>query len=338
MKGESVSKRKGVPMEALRCEHVSRAFRGRRVVDDVSLVLKPGDIYGLVGRNGAGKSTLLKMLAGYLAPTDGTVAICGEVLGPCQTSAHLGCLIEHPAANPALSGFQNVMVRALAQGLPNPKTEVAEVMEAVGLEAAAGNVAKGYSLGMRQRLGLALALIGRPDVLLLDEPFNGLDPEGVRQVRCLLADLASQRGCAVLVSSHVLDQLERLVGRYGVLREGRLVAQMTAQEVEDACADYLCVETPEAPRALAVLEGAFPGAAFTVMPDDAIRVVGPEAEAVGRALLEAEVPVSGLYVRARDIEDYFVELMGGTGAVRTEPEKGASEAAATTDEKGDVES
>ncbi len=117
MKGESVFKRKGRLMEVLRCEHVSRAFRGRRVVDDVSLVLRPGDIYGLVGRNGAGKSTLLKMLAGYLAPTDGTVAICDEVLGPCQTSAHLGCLIEHPAANPALSGFQNVMVRALAQGL-----------------------------------------------------------------------------------------------------------------------------------------------------------------------------------------------------------------------------
>ena len=156
-------------MEALRCEHLTRAFRGRCVVDDVSLALEPGDIYGLVGRNGAGKSTLLKVLAGYLAPTAGTVAVGGEVLGPCQTSAHLGCLIEHPAVNPGLTGFQNVMVRALAQGLPNPKAEVAEVMEAVGLEAVAGHVARGYSLGMKQRLGLALALIGRPDVLLLDE-------------------------------------------------------------------------------------------------------------------------------------------------------------------------
>lgn len=309
-------------MEALRCERLSRTFRGRRVVDDVSLALEPGDIYGLVGRNGAGKSTLLKLLAGYLAPTNGTVAVCGEALGPCQTSARLGCLIERPAVNAGLTGFQNVMVRALAQGLPDPKAAVAEVMEAVGLEVVAGNVAKGYSLGMKQRLGLALALIGRPDVLLLDEPFNGLDPEGVRQVRCLLADLALQRGCAVLVSSHVLDQLERLVGRYGVLREGRLVAQMTAQEVEDACADYLCVETPEAPRALVVLEETFPNAAFTVMPDDAIRVIGPEAEAVGRALLGAEVPVSGLYLHARDREDYFVELMGGTGTVRGAAEKG----------------
>lgn len=303
-------------MEALRCEHLTRAFRGRCVVDDVSLALEPGDIYGLVGRNGAGKSTLLKVLAGYLAPTAGTVAVGGEVLGPCQTSAHLGCLIEHPAVNPGLTGFQNVMVRALAQGLPNPK---AEVMEAVGLEAVAGHVARGYSLGMKQRLGLALALIGRPDVLLLDEPFNGLDPEGVRQVRCLLADLALQRGCAVLVSSHVLDQLERLVTRYGVLREGRLVAQMTAQEVEEACTDYLCVEVAEAPRALAMLEQALPEAVFTMMPDDAIRVAGATADTVGDALLAANVSVRGLYTHTRDIEDYFVDLMGGAGPVRGAP-------------------
>ncbi|MEC4295964.1 ABC transporter ATP-binding protein [Adlercreutzia shanghongiae] len=302
-------------MEALRCDRLTRAFRTKRAVDDVSLSLAAGDVYGLVGRNGAGKSTLLKLIAGYLAPTAGTVAVCGEILGPCQTSARLGCLIEHPAVNPGLTGFQNVMVRALAQGLANPKAEVAEVVEAVGLGLVADKSARGYSLGMKQRLGLALALVGRPDVLLLDEPFNGLDPEGVRQVRCLLADLALQWGCAVLISSHVLDQLERLVNRYGVLRDGRLAIQMTAEEVEDACADYLCVETPETPRALAVLEGAFPDAVFTVMPDDAIRVAGLDAEAVGRVLLTANVPVSGLYVHARDIEDYFVDLMGGAEVV-----------------------
>lgn len=170
---------------------------------------------------------------------------------------------------------------------------------------------------MKQRLGLALALVGRPDVLLLDEPFNGLDPEGVGLVRRLLTSAAEERGTAIVISSHVLDQLERTVTRYGVIRAGRLVAEMTAAEVEEACADYLCVETADAPRALTVLEQACPEACFTVMPDDAIRVTGAvEAEEVGRLLLEAGVPVSGLYVHARDIEDYFVELMGGTGAVR----------------------
>ena len=304
-------------MDALRCTDLTRAFRGKRAVDAVSLALQPGDIYGLVGRNGAGKSTLLKMIAGYLAPTAGTVEVCGEVLGPCQTSSRIGCLIEHPAVNPALTGVQNVTVRAIAQGLPDPKRAAAEMVEAVGLGEAGRDRAKGYSLGMKQRLGLALALVGRPDVLLLDEPFNGLDPEGVRLVRRLLTSAAEERGAAIVISSHVLDQLERTVTRYGVIRAGRLVAEMTAAEVEEACADYLCVETADAPRALTVLEQACPEACFTVMPDDAIRVTGAvEAEKVGRLLLEAGVPVSGLYVHARDIEDYFVELMGGTGAVR----------------------
>ena len=210
-----------------------------------------------------------------------------------------------------------VMVRALAQGLPDPKASVAEAMEAVGLREAARDRAKDYSLGMKQRLGLALALIGRPDVLLLDEPFNGLDPEGVRLVRRLLENLATQRECAVLVSSHVLDQLERLVDRYGILREGRLVAQMTAEEVEEACRDYLCVETPEAPRALGGVESRFPGC---LVHHDARRrhsPVGVDASEVGRVLLAAEMPVSGLYTHARDIEDYFIGLMGGTSLVRS---------------------
>ena len=307
-------------MDALRCTDLTWAFRGKRAVDAVSLALQPGDIYGLVGRNGAGKSTLLKMIAGYLAPTAGTVEVCGEALGPCQTSSRIGCLIERPAINPALTGVQNVTVRAIAQGLPDPKEAAAEAVAAVGLGEASRDRAKGYSLGMKQRLGLALALVGRPDVLLLDEPFNGLDPEGVRLVRSLLVRLAEQRGTAIVVSSHVLDQLERMVTRYGVIRAGRLVAEMTAEEVEEACTDYLCVETADGPRALAVLERAFAEASFMVMPDEAIRVTGPvDGDAVGQALLAAAVPVRGLYTHTRDIEDYFVELMGGLGAVRQVP-------------------
>lgn len=318
-------------MAALTCENLSRSFWGKCVVDQVSLTLVPGDIYGLVGRNGAGKSTLLKMLAGYLAPSSGTVEICGEALGPCQTSAHLGCLIEQPAVNPALSAFQNVMVRALAQGLPDAKEAAADVVRAVGLDPAQRDRAGRFSLGMKQRLGLALALVGEPSVLLLDEPFNGLDPEGVRLVRELLVNLAETRQVVVLISSHVLDQLDRMATRYGVIREGRLVREVAADQVAADCTDYLCVETPDTPRALAVLQQRWPEAAFTVMPDNAIRVEAggkaetltavarteaSTAEEVGRVLLAADVPVSGLYTHSRDIEEYFVALMGGTASVR----------------------
>lgn len=322
-------------MDALRCVNLSGVLGRRRVVDGVSLTLAPGDVYGLVGRNGAGKSTLLKLIAGYLWRTSGTVEVCGEALGPCETSEHLGCLIEHPGASRYLTGFQVVMTRAIAQGLPDPKAAATAALAATGAGKVANDRVWGYSVGMKQRLGIALALVGDPDVLLLDEPFNGLDPEGARLTRSLIVRLAEQRGCAVIVSSHDLDQLERMASRYGVIREGRLVAEFSAEELDEACFDYLCVETPDAPRALAVLERAFPEASFAVMPDDAIRIVGAPAEDVSRALVAADVPVGGLYTHARDIEDYFIDLMGDDGgASPPRPSEGEKMPQARTSESG----
>lgn len=296
-------------MDALRCENISGVLGGKRVVSNVSLRLAPGDVYGLVGRNGAGKSSLLKLIAGYLWRTSGTLEICGESLGPCETSGHLGCFIEHAGLTRYLTGFQMVMTRAIAQGLPEPKVAAAEALASVGIDGAAGDRVWSYSVGMRQRLGIALALVGAPDVLLLDEPFNGLDPEGVQLIRSLITRLAKQRGVAAIVSSHDLDQLERMATRYGVIREGRLELELTSEKVAETCRDYLCVETSDAARALAVLERAFPDAAFTVMPDDAIRIKGAGSEEVNRVLVEAAVPVGALYTHARDIEDYFIGLM-----------------------------
>ena len=163
-------------MEALRCTGLTREFRGRRVVDDVSLALEPGQVLGLVGRNGAGKSTLLKMMAGFLAPTAGTVAVRGRQLAPCQTSDRLGFLIEHPAVNTALSGFQNVMMRAIAQGLADPKAAAAEALAAVGLEDAASERAKGYSVGMRQRLGLQRTRPGGSAAAAAHRGLSGRNP------------------------------------------------------------------------------------------------------------------------------------------------------------------
>ena len=209
---------------ALDCAHLTRVFHGKRAVDDVSLALAPGDIYGLVGRNGAGKSTLLKLIAGYLAPTGGTVAVCGETLRPCQTSARIGCLIEHPAVNPALTGFENVMVRALAQGLPDPKASVAEVMEAVGLREAGRDRAKGYSLGMKQRLGIAAAILGSPDIILLDEPINAIDGEGVEEIRSLILSLKNEKRI-IIVACHDKEEMNLLADEIVHLRDGRIEGQ-----------------------------------------------------------------------------------------------------------------
>ena len=298
-------------MDAIRTSGLTKAYRAKRAVDGVSLAVAAGEIYGFVGRNGAGKSTLMKMLAGLVLPTAGEIEILGERQAPGCTSRRLGALIENPGIHPGLSGLDNVMVRALALGVPRPKAASLEALEIVGLAAVAKKRAKTYSLGMKQRLGLALALVGSPDLLLLDEPFNGLDPQAVREVRTTIMNLARVRSLTVFISSHVLDQLERMVTCYGVIRDGRMVRQMTAAEVEAECADYLSIRTPEPQLALAELQDAFPQAAFSVMPDDAIRAEGGvTAEQAGYALSRAGIAVTELFVHERDIEELFVELMG----------------------------
>ena len=303
-------------MDAIRTSNLTKAYGAKRAVDGVSLTVGAGEIYGFVGRNGAGKSTLMKMLAGLVRPTAGEIEILGERQAPGCTSRRLGALIESPGIYPGLTGLDNVMVRALALGVPRARAASMEALEIVGLAAVAKKRAKTYSLGMKQRLGLAIALVGSPDLLLLDEPFNGLDPQAVREVRTTIMNLARVRSLTVFVSSHVLDQLERMVTCYGVIRDGRLVREMTAAEVDAECADYLSVRAVEPQLALARLEDAFPTARFSLLPDDAIRAEGGvTAEAAGAALAQAGIAVTELFVHERDIEELFVELMGADPSI-----------------------
>ncbi|MFR5000523.1 MAG: ATP-binding cassette domain-containing protein [Slackia sp.] len=306
-------------MNVIETAGLTKTYGSRRAVDNLDLTVRRGEIYGFVGRNGAGKSTVMKMIAGLELPTSGEVSLFGERQAPGVTSRRLGALIENPGIIPDLSGFDNVMCRAIALGVADPSHASAEALAMVGLADAAKKRAKSYSLGMKQRLGLALALVGSPDVLLLDEPFNGLDPQGVRSMRDLIASLSRDRAITVFVSSHVLDQLERIVTRYGVLREGRLVKELSAEEVEHACADYVRIRCAAPQFALAALQEACPEGRFVAMADDSIRAFGIEPEQAGRALFSAGIAVGELSVQGRDIEELFIGLMGEQDA----PESGA---------------
>ena len=312
-------------MEALNVSGLSKSFLCARVVDDLSLTIEAGEIYGFIGHNGAGKSTVMKMLCGMLLPASGEIEIFGERIAPGCSSRKIGTLIEKPGIHPGLSGFDNVMCRALALGVVSPKAKSLEALAFVGLKSAANKRAKTYSLGMQQRLGLALALVGSPDLLLLDEPFNGLDPEGVRSIRNLILKLNRVRGVTVFISSHVLDQLERMVTRYGVIREGRLVSEISSEEVEQECADYLCAHCSNPELALAAFQKAHLPATFTLMEDNTIRIAGDvDAEDISKILAHEGIPISALYRHARDIEDFFVELMGDSAASPNTLLKGAS--------------
>lgn len=310
-------------MNVIETRGLAKAYGERRVVSDFAMTVAAGDIYGFVGKNGAGKSTVMKMICGAVTPTAGEVVLFGaaperrEGRGATASAAadqvrRIGVLIEEPALLPNLSAYDNLMAKALALGIADGPARCEEVLRLVGLQGAGKRKTKAFSLGMKQRLGLALALLGSPDLLLLDEPFNGLDPEATRAMRNLIVHLAETFGITVVISSHVLDQLDRMATRYGVIANGRMVREMSAEEVAAECGGSLRVRTADSPRALAVLEEAYPAAAFRAEPGGIIVVSGDyNAEAVARTLSGAGQVVLEFSQDHRDIEDYFVELMEG---------------------------
>lgn len=306
---------------ALVTRGLAKSYFGNRVVRDVGLTVRRGEVYGLVGPNGAGKSTLMKLVCGFVLPSAGTVEVLGEPLPPGASHPLVGSLIERPGLYGSMTGRENLLCRAYALGLPHPREAVERAIETVELADAADERASAYSLGTRQRAGIALALLGTPELVVLDEPFNGIDVEGTRRLRRVIQELAVSRRVAVLVSSHVVDQLARFATRYGILRKGRLVAEKTAAEVERSCEEYLVVRVRNPERAVAVLEGALaPGAAPQLQADGEIRVpLGAiEAPDLVRLLVEADIAVEEIAVRRADVEDYFADLLedGGSHGAR----------------------
>ena len=298
-------------MNVIETNGLSKAFGSKMAVDQFDMHVGQGDIYGFVGRNGAGKSTVMRMLAGLAAPTDGEVREFGMQPREASASRRIGALIESPGLYGSMSATDNLMMKALALGLADPKDKVRDLLDLTGLGSVGSKATKNFSMGMKQRLGLALALLGSPDLLLLDEPLNGLDPEGAREIRRLIMRLNDERGITVVVSSHVLEQLGKMATRYGVIREGRMVRELTAAEVDQECSDFLQLEAANPALALAVLQERFAGLRFQSMPGGAIRLFGgADAGAVGAALNEEGIAIRGLYAHRRDLEEFFVEMMG----------------------------
>ncbi len=298
-------------MDVVETYGLMKTFGGKTAVDHFDMHVNQGDIYGFVGRNGAGKTTVMRMLAGLAEPSGGEVRVFGTSPREAGTSRRISVLIEAPGLYGTMSAYDNMMLKALALGLVDPKAKVRDLLEFTGLGQVGKKKTKQFSMGMKQRLGLALALLGDPDLLLLDEPLNGLDPEGAREIRRLIMQLNDQRGITVVISSHVLEQLGKMATRYGVIREGHMVRELTAADVDQECSDFLQVEAANPTLALAVLQERFPNLRFQSMPDASIRVFGAaDAGAVGATLNEQSIAVQGLYAYKRDLEEFFVEMMG----------------------------
>ncbi|WP_238016833.1 ABC transporter ATP-binding protein [Dactylosporangium sp. AC04546] len=293
---------------------LTKQYKNVRAVDNLSFVVEPGRVTGFLGPNGAGKTTTLRMVLNLVTPTAGTATISGhryaDVAEPLQL---VGAILEASAAHKGRTARNHLRCVAAAAGISTPRVD--EVLELVGLTPAAKRKFRGYSLGMKQRLGIAQALLGDPQVLILDEPANGLDPEGIRWMRGLLQGLAKQ-GRTVLVSSHLLSEMEILADDVVIIAAGKLVTQGPVEQIIGATASgpQVRVRTPNIQELVTAVRGA--GGAINPNGGDAHLITGLDAPAVGRLALQAGIELHELVAERPDLEHVFLELTQGRAAIR----------------------
>ena len=306
-----------VAAAAVRTRGLTKRFRsGQVAVDGIDLSVPVGAVYGFLGPNGSGKTTTIRMLLGLVAPTDGEVELLDRPMpaGAREVLPRVGVLVEGPAFHPYLSGLANLVRLDAADATADPRTRRARTghaLERVGLSAAAGKRFRQYSLGMKQRLALAAALLQPRDLLVLDEPTNGLDPQGTREVRTLVRELAAD-GASVLVSSHLLAEIDQMCTHVGIMSRGRLLLQGELAALRGRGEPTVTVTTaPEQVRQAADVLGALGLSEVRTTGADAVAALGAaQPEHVASAVLQAGLPLRGLAVRRPSLEDVFVELTG----------------------------
>lgn len=297
----------------LTVHNLSKTYHGHSALERVSLSVNSGDIYGLMGRNGAGKTTLIRTICGLTLPDKGAVSLFdrSDVKGISEGLSRTGVMIEESSFYPYLTARQNLEFYRKAQGIPG-KECIDEVLALVGLDTDKKKF-KNFSLGMKQRLGLALALLNHPDLLILDEPTNGLDPVGIVEMRNLLLKLNAERHVSIFISSHILSELAQLATRYGFLHHGRLVHEISADALSERCREYLelTVDRPEA--ASTALETMLDTHAYDVLPDGRIRIYGlfDATPRLSQMLSSQGIGIYSMTPKGQSLEDYFLTVIGG---------------------------
>jgi ABC-2 type transport system ATP-binding protein len=286
-------------------DKLTKRYGEHTAVDDVSLTVRRGEVYGFLGPNGAGKTTTLRMVLGLIRPTSGTATILRHLPGDPQAKRRTGALIEGPGFFPYLSGRDNLRIMARYLGLGDATADAA--LARVDLTGRGGDTFRTYSLGMKQRLGVAAALLGEPDLLVLDEPTNGLDPAGMADMRKLLVELA-EHGQTVLLSSHLLGEVQEICDRVGVISDGRLIAESTVAEIRGVSSLYIRAEPVDV--ALAVAMQVTGDDAVHLLDGDALRldVEATATPGLTRALVEAGVDVHEIRTAERSLEEVFFEI------------------------------
>lgn len=294
--------------------NLTKRYGPATVVNNVNLNIEKGQIYGLVGRNGAGKTTIIRMVTAQTVPTEGEISLFGATepgaLGKMR--ARTGAMVETPSFYPYLTAKENLEYYRIQRGIPG-KNCVDEALELVNLTDTGKKKFKTFSLGMKQRLGLALALMNQPEFLLLDEPINGLDPEGIVEFRELLLRLNRERQTTIFISSHILSELSALATHFGFIEKGKVLETISGANLREKCRECLELTVDDAPRAARVLEQQLGTRDYEVLPGNQLRVYAflDAPQTVNRTLLEQGVGLISTQQKDSNLEDYFLNLIGG---------------------------
>ena len=300
-------------MYAVEIKNLSKSFGTKQAVCGLNMSVPMGAIYGFIGENGSGKSTTEKMICGLIPRDGGTIRLYGKDYTDAAVRAKMGVLIESPGCFPGLTVWDNMMLQAANLSIPNAEQAVIQVLKTVRMEGAAGNKYKNCSLGMKQRVGIAMALLGDPTLLVLDEPLNGLDADGMRIMREVFTDIIKDGKRSIIVSSHLLGELQKVATHYGIIRHGKMIVEMTAQELDASCRTYIALQTDEMRRTKNLL-----GCKYSRVEEDEaghLRVYDlTTPEDVVTYLYENGVTVTEIMTDKIGLEEYYMDLMkGGDG-------------------------
>lgn len=296
----------------LQTRNLTKQYGRHRAVDDVNMHIKKGAIYGFIGRNGAGKTTCLKMISGLSTPSYGEIEMFGYKGKDLQkVRSRVGCLIEAPGLYGNMSAYDNLNIKCKLTGIKK-KRYIEELLKTVGLDTVGEKKTKHYSLGMKQRLGIALALVGEPDLLILDEPINGLDPQGIVEVRETIQKLAKERGMTICISSHILEELSKLATDYGIIHNGCLVQELTREELMKKCSERIELTLDNPKQAVPVLDD-MGFSSYQVIDKEHIYIFERlgESARLNMELAKAGIPVKGISITSEELENYFLRLTGG---------------------------
>lgn len=295
----------------LQTNHLTKIIGEKELVKDVNIHIKKGEIYGFLGPNGAGKTTVMKMITNLWKPTDGKIEILGETLTPqsYEVLKRMGSIIEFPTFYDHMTGYENLKLHSEYMGYYHHGS-IENALDMLDLTNAAGKPVKNYSLGMKERLGIARAILCKPELLILDEPTNGLDPAGMKQIRNLLKMLCTEYGITIMISTHILSEIESIANTIGVINHGRMMKEISMKEIEQMSLAYIELSVPDRERAAYVLSEKLGLTNFRIAPDGQIRIYDyrVSTQELSKVLTQNDVPVIALGKKSETLEDYFLKI------------------------------